>query len=123
MKDNYPTNNYKVTFTLLLAFITIYFLNSEQLWLKGTLAFGLVCLVSPFLNNFIASTWMKFSKMLSLFFPKIILSLFYLLILTPTAQLSKIIGRKKYLSLENNSSSLFKVVNKSFDPKSFEKMW
>ncbi len=117
------TNSYQTTFTIVVSFLVIYWLTKNAIWLNSSLIIGLVCLISAKVNNLIAKLWMKLSYLLSLVFPKIILSIFYLLFLTPIAFLSKTIGRKNYLSLKNNSTSFFVDINKNFEPSTFEKMW
>jgi len=116
-------NPYKVNLTLVSVFGFIYFFQRYEILLYTSLSIGLISLISSVANEFIAKSWMKLGWIMSLIVPKIVLSLFYFLVLTPIALLSKFFGNKKYLKLKDNSQSLFEDVNKEFQPNSFEKMW
>jgi hypothetical protein len=116
-------NPYKVNLTLVSVFGLIYFFQRYEILLYTSLSIGLISLISSVANEFIAKSWMKLGWIMSLIVPKIVLSLFYFIILTPIALTSKFFGNKKYLKLKDNSQSLFEDVNKEFQPNSFEKMW
>ncbi len=116
-------NPYKVNLTLVSVFGLIYFFQRNEFFLYASISIGLISLISSVANDFIAKSWMKLGWIMSLIVPKIVLSLFYFLILTPIAFTSKLFGNKKYLKLKDKSQSLFEDVNKEFQPNSFEKMW
>lgn len=67
--------------------------------------------------------WFIISSILSRIIPNVLLSLIFFLILTPTALLSKLFKSKTEFKSKNNHKSTFKIVNKRFDKKSFERAW
>lgn len=74
--------------------------------------------MSDFLGLWIAKAWMGFGKVLGNINGKIILSIFFFILLVPIAFLKKIIGKKE----TENSNTNWQVLQKE-DVVDFDKMW
>lgn len=116
-------NPYKVILTIIVGLLLIYGLNSRAAFLYSSLIIGLLTLLSNSIAVIIVKGWMKLAYILSFVFPPLLLGLIYILFLTPIALLSRCWKKESYISLKNADSTQFKEVNKTFDPKAFEKMW
>ena len=99
-----------------------FFLENKNLLLVTLIISGLGIL-SPRISLFIEKIWFKFSFILSQIIPNILLTSIFLFILTPLAKLSKVFqSNTNFLSI-NRSTTTFKIVNKKFEKKSFERAW
>lgn len=103
--------------------LVLYVLTKKQFALNASIFIGLLGLASNYLALKIDYVWMKIAWVLSKIMPNIILTIFFYVVLTPIALLSRIIDRKDQLSLKNTTSTLFKDSNKEFSKDSFEKPW
>lgn len=65
---------------------------------------------------------MKFAKVLEYVVPKVVLSVIFFFILFPIALISRLF-KKDTLMLSKAHKSYFIDINKTFDSKSFEKIW
>ena len=113
----------KSVLAISVGFLFVYYLTDDQWAILISLLIGLSGLLSNYLARQIDFWWMKLGYVLGLIVPKILLSIIFYCILTPTAILSKLFGEKNQLNLKNSSKSLFKEPNKTFDQSSFEKQW
>ena len=75
------------------------------------------------LSKMIDFVWMKLTFVLSLIVPNILLSIIFYLFLFPVSLFSKLFSNKDPLKLKNPNQSVFKTVNKEFDPNTFENPW
>ncbi len=80
-----------------------------------------ICLISKKITILIYNIWLRFSIIISNFFPKIILIIVFFLVLTPLAFLSKIFKAKSNFISENKLKSMFININKSFSKNSFKR--
>tara|TARA_R100000789_G_scaffold18215_1_gene21140 strand:- start:150 stop:404 length:255 start_codon:yes stop_codon:yes gene_type:complete len=80
-------------------------------------------LISETISNSIEKLWNGLAKILSYIVPNILLTLVFLLLLTPLALLAKLFNNKSDYILKNPGRSVFKDSNKSFSKNSFEKAW
>jgi predicted membrane protein len=117
------SNSYKINLTIVISVLIVFFVSETIYFFYAALIIGIAALSSTYLNNTIAKIWMQIAEWSSLFFPKILLSILYFLLLTPLAILARLTNKNKFLLLENNQDSFFKIVNKKFEKKDFEKMW
>lgn len=116
-------NPYKVILTIVIGLLFIYVASGSTAFIYIPFVIGGIALISTNTASYIVKAWMKLAHVLSFVFPPILLGLIYLLFLTPIAFLSRFFRKETNLNLKNTSSSQFKVVNKRFEPNSFEKMW
>ena len=94
-KDHYKIVGVVILVLLLLAFVMEYrFDKDNKHLLIGILVFGVLMYSFEKLALLFSKYWMKFAKVLGDFNSKIILSVFFLLILTPVALLKKISTKK-----------------------------
>lgn len=99
-----------------------FFLENKILFLVALIISGLGIL-SPRISFFIENIWFKFSFLLSQLIPNILLSSIFFFLLTPLALLSKVFKSNTNFIYSNRSTTTFKIVNKKFDEKSFERAW
>lgn len=92
----------------------------KWLWLSGGLL--LILFLSGTLSLIIHRLWMKLGHYLGRVTTPLILGLFYYLLLSPLALLSRL-RRKDPLKLKNNNDSLFNKDEKLFVPADFENPW
>ena len=112
------------TVLVIVAGLIAWYLFSAQVWLLYVaLGLGLSGALSPVLARFIHAAWMKLGWALGLVVPRILLGLLYYLLLTPVAWLSRLFGPADPLRLRHTRDSMFREVDKSFEPKDFEKPW
>ena len=106
-----------------LGFIIVFL--STKIWslLWTALVIMTIGILSERISILIHQGWMFLAQVLSAIVPKIMLTIIYFLVLTPLAFLKNLITKSDSLSLKNNSSSLFKDHNQTYDPKSFENPW
>jgi len=127
------TDTSKTILVITTGFLVIYVVKSWNgdfwstlnrdwaIWLA--LIIGILSILSFWIEEKIAWLWLQLGYVLGLIVPKLILSLIFFLVLSPVALLSKVFGKKNALQLKDTQDSLFKTVDKTFDPKSFEKPW
>lgn len=116
-------NPYKVILTIIVGLLLIYGINGREAFLYCSVSIGVLTLLSNNIAVIIVKGWMKLAYILSFIFPPLLLGLIYILFLTPIALLSRWWRKESYLALRNTNSTQFKEVNKTFDPRSFGKMW
>ena len=121
MKTN--TSTYHIILTITVGFLLLYILINE-IWLLWTaLIIGGLSVVSIYIAKGIAWSWMQLGAVLGMIIPKIILTLIYFGLLFPIALLSRCFGKKDVMQLKKPKGSLFKTVDRTFAPDSFEKPW
>jgi hypothetical protein len=80
-------------------------------------------LISNRISNTIEKIWNKFSGILGVIFPNILLTIVFFLLLTPLALLAKIFKEKSDYLTENKEGSIFINANKLYTKESFEKAY
>lgn len=113
----------KTVRTIAIGFMILYIFSQAEWMFCLSAVLALISVLSPYLNRKIDYAWMKLAYVLGLFMPKIVLSLFFFVILTPISFLSRLITRKDPLKLRKGYQSTFIEVDKTFPRESFEKTW
>ena len=119
-KNNDPI---KTILIISVGFTVIYLITRFDWTIYISLVIGLIGIFSDYFRKKIHFIWMKLAWILSLIIPNILLSIIYYLFLFPISILSGLFRKEDLLMLKNNTMSMFKKTNKSFDKNSFEKPW
>lgn len=106
-----------------VGFLFLYYFRRWEGWLFLAIAIGTLGSISSFLARKIDFFWRQLAYVLSLFMPKILLTLLFFLLLTPLALLSRLFRKEDPLSLKNNKESLFQTYERDLDQSYFEKTW
>ena len=117
------TNPVKTVLIITLGFGILFLLTKYDWMLYVALSVGALGAMSTFLAEKIDWIWTKIGWILSKIVPNIIMTLIFFLVLTPTAFLSRLFGKKDPMDLKNSASSLFKTKSSTFTKESFEKPW
>lgn len=117
------TNPIKTVLIITLGFGILFLLTKYDWMLYVALSVGALGAMSSFLAEKIDWIWTKIGWILSKIVPNIIMTLIFFLVLTPTAFLSRLFGKKDPMDLKNSASSLFKTKSSTFTKESFEKPW
>jgi hypothetical protein len=121
--SNKATNPVKTVLIITLGF-GILFLSTKHIWmLYVALIVGGLGAISTLLAEKIDWIWTKIGWILSKIVPNVIMTLVFYLVLTPTAFLSRLFGKKDPMDLKNTTTSLFKTKGRPFSKESFEKPW
>lgn len=123
MKKTRANTSEKTVRTIAIGFMVLYLLSRAEWMFCLSIALAVISMTSPYLNNKIEYFWMKLAYVLGLFMPKIVLGLFFYLILTPISFIARLITRKDTLKLKKKYKSTFVEVEKTFDREGFEKTW
>jgi len=117
-------NNAFQVLLLIVSGLLLIFLWKDATWALWTATtLGLLGLCSKKMAESISRGWMGIGWVLSLFMPKIILSLFYLLILFPIALLSRLFSKKDPLQLQAPKESNWRENQRVFQAEDFKKLW
>lgn len=116
-------NPVKTVLTICLGFLFVYVLSEQKWLLYAALFIGLTGVFSTYLSSLIDTFWMKLAWLLGMVVPNIILGVVFYLLVFPLSLLSRLFGRKDFLTLKNRKSSLFVETRKHFSKTSFEKPW
>lgn len=119
-KESNPT---QTVLTITVGFLVIYAFTKIPGFFYTSLIVGILGLLSNYLARKIDYLWMKLTWLLSLIMPNVILSVVFFIFLVPIAFLSRLFQKEDQLHLKNNSTTLFKTVNRTYEPASFEKPW
>lgn len=123
MNDKQNDQALQTVLVIVIALLVFFVISQQLVLVYIAIGLGIVALLSSYLASKIHWLWMKFSYLLSLVVPNILLSLVFFIVLTPIAWLSKLFGDKNPLQLKNTNHSLFKNTKKSYSPSDFEKPW
>ena len=116
------SNPTKTLLVLILAFLIVYLFTKYNWVIYTTIGLAIIGVLSSYLTKIIDAFWMKLAWVLSLFVPKIILSIVFYLVLTPIAFIAKLFSKDELL-LKNKYDSCFKEVNKTFSAEDLTKPW
>jgi hypothetical protein len=117
------SNPAKTVLTITLGFLVIFLVTKQNWALLTSLLVGFSGLISTYLASKIEFLWFKLAWLLSKIVPNILLGLVFYLFLFPMALLSRLFGQKDPMHLKNKYPSLFKDVNKTFSPETFDNPW
>ncbi len=121
--QNKRTEPINTILIIVLGLIIAFLITELKLILYISFAIGVLGVLSKWIARKIDFLWMKLASLLGYIVPNILLSLIFFVFLTPIAWLSRQLGDKNQLSLNNDKDSLFRETNKSFEKSSFEKTW
>lgn len=116
-------NSAKTVLVISVGFSLIYFLLGVKWALNVSLVIGVLGIISEKFCDFIDYLWMKFTDILGLIMPNILLSIVFYLFLFPLAVLSRIFKSSSPLKLKNEEESFWVSKTTKIDKTSFEKMW
>ncbi len=116
-------NPVKTVLIITLGFGILFLLTKHNWMLYVALTVGGLGAISTFLAEKIDWIWTKIGWILSKIVPNIIMTIVFYLVLTPTAFLSRLFGKKDPMDLKNTATSLFKTKGPTFTKESFEKPW
>ena len=119
IKSNPPLTLLTIVFGLL---VFNYFLDNKNIFYVVLILSGLG-VFSKKLTEIIEKLWFKLSFLISQIIPNILLSVIFLLILTPIALLSRLFKSQTEFISKNNQNSMFRIKNKSFKKESFKRAW
>lgn len=109
--------------TLTVAMLVLYAIFNKNWMMFAALTIGVIGLFSTTLSYWVDFIWMQFSGLLSSIFPKIVLSLFYFMVLFPIAMASRLFVKNDVLRLKNKQNSMFVETKKDYTKSFFEKTW
>ena len=117
------SNPSKTILVICIGFIYIFYFTKLNWALFVAIIIGSASILSSKFEILTEKIWYKFSKVLSLIIPNIILTALFYLILFPISIISKLFGNKSLIRIKKSSESNFAISNKKFDSSSFENPW
>lgn len=108
---------------VIVLLLFIYFKTRIEAILWAILAIGLLGLLFKQIAYVIDQLWMGLGKIIGAVVSKIILVLFFYLILSPIALLSRIFSKSDPLKLKKDNASTFNSVEKNIDLDLFKNPW
>lgn len=117
------TNSEKTVLFITVGFLVLFLILKQNVFLYIALGVGILGAISTFLATQIDWLWTKLGWILSFIVPNILMTLIFYFVLTPTAFLSRIFGKKDAMDLKNTHDSLWKSKDASYSKESFEKPW
>lgn len=121
--QNSSSSVFRTVLTITTGFLLLFWWKQWDWALWIAVLVGLAGIVSTSLARYIHRGWMKLAWLLGLVIPKIVLTIIFFGLLWPLAQLARWLGPEDPLELKNSCSSLWKPVEKEYDPSFFEKPW
>lgn len=116
-------NPSKTVLVITVGFLVLFFFSKQIVFLYIALCVGILGAVSSYLAEKIDWIWTKIGWVLSFIVPNITMTIVFYLVLTPTAFLSRIFGKKDVMDLSNSQESLWKAKGTLYSKESFEKPW
>jgi Saxitoxin biosynthesis operon protein SxtJ len=117
------TNPVKTVLVITIGFGILFLLTKHNWMLYVALSVGGLGVISTFLAEKIDWIWTKIGWILSKIVPNIIMTIVFYVVLTPTAFLSRLFGKKDPMDLRNSNESLWKSKGTTFSKESFDKPW
>lgn len=117
------SNPIQTVLIITLGFGFLFLLTKHNWMLYVSLIVGTLGTMSTFMGEKIDWIWTKLGWILSKIVPNIILTIIFYLVLSPTAFLSRLFGKKDPMDMKNQAVSLFKLKDSPFSRESFEKPW
>jgi|TARA_B110000879_G_C10960574_1_gene427408 hypothetical protein len=116
-------NPSKTVLVITVGFLVLFFFSKQNVFFYIAFGVGVLGVLSSYLAEKIDWIWTKIGWVLSFIVPNILMTIVFYLVLTPTAFLSRIFGKKDPMDLKNSQASLFKKKEANFSKESFEKPW
>ena len=117
------SNPIQTVLIITLGFGFLFLFTKHNWMLYVSLIVGTLGTMSTFMGEKIDWIWTKLGWILSKIVPNIILTIIFYLVLSPTAFLSRLFGKKDPMDMKNQAVSLFKLKDSPFSRESFEKPW
>lgn len=117
------TKSHTTILSIVFGFVIINLFIGSPIITYALIAIMAASLISKNLSDFIEKLWNGLALVLSYIVPNILLTIVFYLVLTPLSFLAKIFKSDSDYILRNNTESLFKDSQKTFDKKSFERAW
>jgi len=117
------SKTYQAILIIVTGLLFLYWSTKLQWLLYAAGAVSLLSLMSKDLADKIYWLWMKLAWVLSLFMPKILLTIIFFVVLWPIALLAKLFGRKDPLALREPKTTNFITVQKEYKSSDLENMW
>ncbi len=119
IKSNPSLTILTIVFGLLVLY---FFLEKKEIFYLCIVLSG-IGVFSIEISRIIEKIWFKIASILSQIIPNVLLSIIFFLVLTPLALLSKLFKSNTEFISRNTQNTTFKIQNKVFDKKSFERSW
>lgn len=120
--SNIKSNPSKTILVIISGLLLIFLFTNYNLLLYLGFLLSLIGWSSTYLSKKIEKIWFKLAEILGYIIPNLILGFIFYFFLFPISLLSKI-KSKDFLRLKNNSDTVYREVNKSFDKESFKNTW
>ena len=117
-KKHFETLNVCSLFLLILFLIT----GRKPLLYIALGLLGVSIFIKP-LGKLIANAWLRFSFLIGTVNSRILLTLFFYILLTPLAVIRRLFGHDLLLLEKPGKDSCWKTVDKEFDKTNLEKTW
>ena len=116
------TKQKETLLVIVLGFMVLYLILDRDWMLYVSLAAGIPGLVSATLNRWIHYGWISLGEKLGFIVSKIVLGTLFIVILLPTAILSRLF-RKDPLNLRSPKSSEFHLRDRLYQAEDLRDMW
>lgn len=112
----------ETSLVLTTAFLGLYFLKENVIFLYIAAGFGVVGIFIKPLAKYIAIAWFKLADILSFVFSKIVLGAVFFLVLFPISLLYRI-SKKDKLRIKKTTDSVWDERNYQYSSKDLENIW
>jgi hypothetical protein len=127
-------NKYQSILVIVVGFLVLYFIFrrdydwrfmifKREYFIYAAVLVGVLSLMFESVADIILKGWMKIAEVLGFINTRILLSLIFFVFLTPFALLQKLFARSNFLSLKDNTDSVFHERNHQYEPADFENIW
>lgn len=116
-------NPYKTILVISIGLLVAYLIVPLKWLLYLNVCVGCFSLLHSKIAEVIEFVWDKLTQGLGFVFQKIVLSIFFYLVLTPIALLSRMFSRSSSFYHKRSATSLFQESIRSIGKESFEKPW
>lgn len=123
MSNAMKSNPSQTLLVICTGLVLVYFIINIQWILYVSFGLGLLAVLSDWFSKKVELIWFKFTYLLSLIVPNILLGLVFYLILTPVAFLATIFKKKDALLLKKPEKSAYQTIKKTYQPVDLENPW
>jgi hypothetical protein len=95
----------------------------KNAFLYSALIIGLAGILSFYVSEKIDLVWSKLSQILATGSNYILLTVIFLVVVTPAAMLRRLFGKNKFWGVNKNAQSNFSDRNHTFEKIDMEKLW
>jgi hypothetical protein len=118
--------NYKAKETMLVitvGFLVVFVLTGAKVWLYISLGIGIIGILSFYLSEKIDWFWGKLSYVLGEISNTILLTLIFIIVVTPVALIRKLRKKNELFSFDKKKNSYFFECDHPVEKKDFENTW